>query len=204
MSTASTSTLYGRHAAFYDLVFGLSLGPGRLQTLQRMAVQPGENVLEIGVGTGLSLSLYPPGTHLTGIDLSSQMLAQAQTRAAEKGIPIDLFQMNAQQLEFKDNSFDKCVAMYVASVTPHPSEMVAEMKRVTKPGGHFYILNHFSRKGSWLTFFEKLLSSQAALIGFEPLFYLDDFIAATQLENPIDIPIRPLGYWRLLEVKNLK
>jgi len=204
MSTASASQLYGRYAGFYDFFFRFSL-PGRAQTIRRMDPQPGERILEIGVGTGLSFPHYPAGVELTGIDLSIEMLLQAQQRVERSGrTNTQLFQMNAQQMDFADNRFDHSVAMYVASVTPNATAMVKEMQRVTKPGGHLYILNHFSRKGSWLHMAEKSLSIHAKRIGWEPLFYLDEFLSSARIENAKDIPIRPFGYWRLLEIENNK
>jgi phosphatidylethanolamine/phosphatidyl-N-methylethanolamine N-methyltransferase len=205
ITTSSASHLYGRYAGIYDLFFGLSLRRGRSQTIQRMNLHPGQKILELGIGTGLSIPLYPAGVKLTGIDLSSEMLRQAERRVSRSDLQnIQLFQMNAQKLEFGINTFDQCVAMYVASVTPNPVKMVREMKRVTKPGGRLFILNHFSRKNSWLSFFEKTLSSHARHFGFESLFYLDEFLLNAEIEDAAIIPIQPLGYWRLLEIKNKK
>jgi phosphatidylethanolamine/phosphatidyl-N-methylethanolamine N-methyltransferase len=107
-------------------------------------------------------------------------------------------------LEFQDNSFDRSIAMFVASVTPDPAAMIREMKRVTRPGGSLYILNHFSQKGSVSSVVEGALSPLAPLLGFEPLFYLHEFLDRAGMRGAEDIPIQPFGYWRLLCFKNKK
>lgn len=164
-----------------------------------MELKSGHRVLEIGIGTGLSLPLYPPNVDVTGIDLTAEMLEQAQRRVDLLGLNnVQLHLMDAQKLKFPDQSFDKSIAMFVASVTPDPVAMIREMKRVTRPGGGIYILNHFSQKGSFMSLIEKALSPLAPVIGFEPLFYLDEFLDRAGMRGAADIPIQPFGYWRLL------
>lgn len=188
---------------WYSRVYVFKLNPGRAEAVRQMKLRDGHQVLEIGIGTGLSLPLYPADIQITGIDLTAEMLAQAERRVDQLGLGnVSLQLMDAQKLSFPDNSFDKSVAMFVASVTPDPVAMVREMKRVTRPGGEIYILNHFSQKGSMMSLAEKALSPLAPVLGFEPLFYLDDFLDRTGLQGAMDIPIKPFGYWRLLCFKN--
>ena len=199
MDTTSVLTSYRRYARVY--VFGLN--PGRSEAVRRMELKSGHRVLEVGVGTGLSLPLYPPHVEVTGIDLTAEMLEQAQQRVDFLELNhVQLHLMDAQDLDFEDHSFDKTIAMFVASVTPDPVAMVREMKRVTRPGGDIYILNHFSQKGSFSSHIERALRPLAPQLGFEPLFYLDDFLDRAGLRGATDIPIRPFGYWRLLCFKN--
>jgi phosphatidylethanolamine/phosphatidyl-N-methylethanolamine N-methyltransferase len=99
--------VYEKLASVYDLAFGPALQPGRLRALQKMGIQPGERVLEVGVGTGINLSLYPKQCSVTGIDFSSSMLEKARERAAREGLRgIRLLQMDAADLKFADDSFD--------------------------------------------------------------------------------------------------
>src|ERR1700755_2697051 len=79
--------VYDKLAKVYDLFFGPTLHPGRLQAIQRMNIQPTERVLEVGVGTGINLSLYPRGCAITGIDFSGSMLEKARERVARKDLP---------------------------------------------------------------------------------------------------------------------
>lgn len=106
---------------------------------------PGEKVLEVGVGTGLSLPYYPDQTFVVGIDVSPHMLARANRRVFSEGLGnCTLRLMDAQNMSFVDGFFDKAAAMYIASVVPNPQDMISEMKRVCKPGGDLLIVNHFS------------------------------------------------------------
>jgi len=90
--------------------------------------------------------------------------------------------------------------MYVVSVTPNPGALVREMYRLTKPGGRMYILNHFSREGSWTHTMDRFFAPLAPYVGFEPLFPLDRLLAQMDWEGRIvDHPVRPFGYWRILE-----
>ena len=100
---------------------GPTLHPGRLEAIEKMRIRPGDDVLEVGVGTGINLSLYPRSCTITGIDLSSKMLEKAQKRIDEKGLThCDVMEMDATKLTFADNSFDVVYAPYVISVVPGP------------------------------------------------------------------------------------
>ena len=201
MDNTSVLSSYKFFARFY--VFGLN--PGRAEAVRRMELKSGHRVLEIGIGTGLSLPLYPSNIDITGIDLTAEMLEQAQQRVDQLGLNnVELHLMDAQKLDFQDNSFDRSIAMFVASVTPDPVAMIKEMKRVTRPNGSIYILNHFSQKKSVSSVIEGALSPFASLLGFEPLFYMDEFLSKAGMRGSEDIPIQPFGYWRLLCFRNKK
>ena len=190
---------------FYSRFYIFKLNPGRSVAVKKMELKDGHSVLEIGIGTGLSLPLYPANVDITGVDLTPEMLAQAQQRVDNLELNnVELHLMDAQKLEFPDHSFDKSIAMFVASVMPDPVAMIKEMKRVTRPGGHIYILNHFSQKKSFMSLIEGALSPFAHQLGFEPLFYLDEFLDKTGMKGALDIPIQPFGYWRLLCFQNFK
>ena len=205
LDESAVRSCYRRYARIYNAVFGLSLEPGRREAIRRMAPCPGDSVLEIGIGTGLSLDLYPEGVCITGVDLSEEMLSQAKRRLLRtKRKGVFLQKMDARKLEFADNSFDKSIAMYVASVTPNPAAMIREMRRVTRPGGQFYIVNHFSSRGSAVSLLERMLSPMASVLGFEPAFYLDYFIESTGLADATIYPVRPFGYWLVLVYTNTK
>ena len=107
---------------------------------------PGRDVLEVGVGTGLALPYYAADRRITGIDLSAEMLAQARKRVADRRSPTSaaLREMDAEATDFPDASFDIAVAMFVASVVPHPRALLAEMRRVVRPGGNILFVGHFA------------------------------------------------------------
>jgi phosphatidylethanolamine/phosphatidyl-N-methylethanolamine N-methyltransferase len=179
--------VYYKLAKVYDLFYGPTLHPGRLQAIERMNIQPGERVLEVGVGTGINLSLYPREATVTGIDFSSSMLEKARERAARKdAAPVRLLQMDAADLKFADDSFDIVYAPYLISVVPDPVTVAQEMRRVCRPGGRIIFLNHFLSPNAVLSRVERLISPFTIHIGFKSDLDLPAFLAQADLK-PISI-----------------
>lgn len=197
---------YRRYARLYDLYFGPVFQPGRRAVIERMHCRPGEHVLEVGVGTGLSLPLYPASVRVTGIDISPEMLERARERATRDALSdrIALHVMDAERMNFPDDSFDKVVAMYVVSVVPHPERLVDEMRRVCKPGGDIFIVNHFHSPNPLIGGVETLLAPLSRLMGFHPDFCLKTFVRQTGLEVLEKHPVNLFGYWNLLRARNNK
>jgi phosphatidylethanolamine/phosphatidyl-N-methylethanolamine N-methyltransferase len=179
--------VYDKLAKVYDLTFGPTLHPGRLQAIQRMDIQPGERVLEVGVGTGINLSLYPKNCTVTGIDFSSSMLEKARERAARKEIRnMRLLQMDAGDLKFADGSFDIVYAPYLISVVPDPVKVAQEMHRVCRSGGRIIFLNHFLSPNALLSRLERWISPYTIHIGFKADLDLPAFLAQADLQ-PVSI-----------------
>ena len=179
--------VYEKLAKVYDLTFGPTLHPGRLQAIQRMSIQPGERVLEVGVGTGINLSLYPKQAMVTGIDFSVSMLEKARDRVARKGLRnMRLLQMDAADLKFSDDSFDIVYAPYLISVVPDPVRVAREMRRVCRPGGRIIFLNHFLSPNPLLSRAERMISPFTIHIGFKADLDLPAFLAQADLQ-PISI-----------------
>jgi phosphatidylethanolamine/phosphatidyl-N-methylethanolamine N-methyltransferase len=179
--------VYDKLAKVYDLIFGPTLHPGRLQAIERMNIQSGERVLEVGVGTGINLSLYPREAAVTGIDFSSSMLEKARERAARKdAAPVRLLQMDAADLKFADNAFDIVYAPYLISVVPDPVKVAQEMRRVCRPAGRIIFLNHFLSPNAILSRFERLISPFTIHIGFKSDLDLPAFLAQADLK-PVSI-----------------
>jgi phosphatidylethanolamine/phosphatidyl-N-methylethanolamine N-methyltransferase len=179
--------VYDKLANVYDLTFGPTLHPGRLQAIQRMDIQPGERVLEVGVGTGINLSLYPKNCSVTGIDFSSSMLEKARERAARKEIRnMRLLQMDAGDLKFADGSFDIVYAPYLISVVPDPVKVAQEMHRVCRSGGRIIFLNHFLSPNALLSRLERWISPYTIHIGFKADLDLPAFLAQADLQ-PVSI-----------------
>jgi phosphatidylethanolamine/phosphatidyl-N-methylethanolamine N-methyltransferase len=179
--------VYDRLARVYDLAFGPTLHPGRLKAIERMKIQAGEQVLEVGVGTGISLSLYPQHCSVTGIDFAESMLEQARERVAREGIRnVRLLQMDGADLKFADNSFDVVYAPYLISVVPDPVKVALEMRRVCRPGGRIIILNHFLSSNPLLSRIETLISPFTIHVGFKADLDLPAFLAQAGLQ-PLSI-----------------
>jgi phosphatidylethanolamine/phosphatidyl-N-methylethanolamine N-methyltransferase len=180
--------VYDKLAKIYDYIFGPTLHPGRLRAIQRMDIQAGERVLEVGVGTGINLSLYPKDCAVTGIDFSSSMLEKARERAARKDVPhtVRLLQMDAADLKFADDTFDIVYAPYLISVVPDPIRVAQEMRRVCRRGGRIIFLNHFLSPNPMLSRLERLISPMTIHIGFKADLDLPAFLAQADLQ-PISI-----------------
>jgi phosphatidylethanolamine/phosphatidyl-N-methylethanolamine N-methyltransferase len=180
--------VYDKLAKVYDLIFGPTLHPGRLQAIDQMGIETGDRVLEVGVGTGINLSLYPKDCSVTGIDFSSSMLEKARERAARKDMPqsVRLLQMDAADLKFADDSFDIVYAPYLISVVPDPIKVAQEMRRVCRPGGRIVFLNHFLSPNPILSRIERLISPLTIHIGFKSDLDLPAFLAQANLQ-PISI-----------------
>jgi phosphatidylethanolamine/phosphatidyl-N-methylethanolamine N-methyltransferase len=187
VENAFVENVYDKLAKVYDLFFGPTLHPGRLRAIERMNIQPGERVLEVGVGTGINLSLYPREAAVTGIDFSSSMLEKARERAARKGAsPVRLLQMDAADQKFADDAFDIVYAPYLISVVPDPVRVAQEMRRVCRPGGRIIFLNHFLSPHAILSRVERLISPATIHIGFKSDLDLPAFLAQADLK-PVSI-----------------
>ena len=204
MEIEAIRAAYRRYARIYDAVFGPILHPGRKQIIDALNCRPGDTILEVGVGTGLSLPLYPNDVKITGIDISTEMLEKARTRVEEGSLSQvqAVLEMDAEDLRFPDSNFDKVVAMYVVSVVSDPSRVVEEMRRVCKPGGEIFIVNHFRARNPVIRVLEGLLSPLAKLVGFHPDLALEDLLEKTRLDV-VDIRSTNLfGYWKVLRCRS--
>jgi phosphatidylethanolamine/phosphatidyl-N-methylethanolamine N-methyltransferase len=152
-----------------------------------MGIQPGDRVLEVGVGTAINAALYPRDCAVTGIDFSGPMLEKARTRLDRKGIRnVRLLEMDAADLKFADNSFDIVYAPYVISVVSDPVAVVREMRRVCRPGGRFIVLNHFRSLRPYVAAVERAISPLTVHIGFKADLDLPAFLVQADLK-PVSI-----------------
>ncbi len=206
MDLQAVEKAYKRYARVYDFFFGAIFHPGRKMAIEHLHCKSGDRVLEVGVGTGLSLPLYPGHVKVVGIDLSEPMLKLARQKVQEEDLHHveSLEVMNAQEMSFPDNSFDRVVAMYVASVVPDRKKLVSEVQRVCKPGGTVIYLNHFASEGGLMGRVESLLTRFSDLLGFNPHLSLEDFLQETGFQADVVIPANAFGYWSLVIGDNIK
>lgn len=195
---------YRFYAPLYDRLFGAVLEPGRKAMLEAVAELAPASVLEVGVGTGLTLARYPTHSAVTGIDISDDMLELARARAA--AMPeraIELHNMDAEHLSFADHSFDCVTLPYVLSVTPDPDRLVAELRRVCRPGGTIFIVNHFSGSRFWWAL-ERGVSSLASRIGFRSDFDYAHHILRHDWEVVAVKKVNLFGLSKLVTLRNVK
>ena len=197
-------TAYHRQADTYDNLFGFVSHTARRAAVAAVNAAPGGQVLEVGVGTGLALPLYAPEKRITGIDLSRAMLARARARAAELGLRNveDLLEMDAQATSFESGSFDLAVAMFVASVVPDPHALVKELRRVVRPGGRIFIVNHFAQESGPMWWVERAMAPASKLLGWHPDIRMAHVFRPADLEGATVTSMPPLGLFRLVELPN--
>ena len=199
VETDFVARVYQKQASWYDLWFGPTLHHGRLVAMNRIGFEPGDQVLEVGVGTGINLALYPETCHITGIDLSAEMLEKARVRARRHGVTnMRLLEMDASHLTFDDDSFDVVYAPYVISVVPDPVQAVREMRRVCRPGGKIVIVNHFRSANPLLASFERAISPFTVHLGFKSDLDLPGFLAQADLQPESIVMVNFPRLWSLV------
>lgn len=193
---------YRRYAPVYDSLYGAVLEPGRRAlSLAVGSLRPG-SILEIGVGTGLTLASYPASAKLVGIDISGEMLERARGRLnGLNGRDVRLEVMNAEATTFDDASFDCVTIPYVLSVTPDPARLVAEARRICRKDGTIFILNHFSGSRFWW-FLERAVRPLADRIGFRSDFSFEEQILKHDWEVRSVKTVNLMGLSRLVEIRN--
>ncbi len=202
MSVQYVEKVYNSYAWVYDLVFGKVFHNGRVLAPKLLHLFPGARLLEVGVGTGMTLPLLPRNIEITGIDLSQKMLDQAQKRIAKlKYTHVRLLKMDATKLEFPDESFDRVLAAYFISTVPEPVKVVRELMRVTKPGGYLLFLNHFHSETPIKRYVEKIISPVCYRIGFKTDLDLYDLMDKAGLEIETIEPIDFQGHWKAVRCR---
>jgi len=176
------SKIYSQFAHLYDRIFTWVFYPRIASVISRLGIPRGARVLEVGVGTGLSLSTYPEHCEMTGVDISTDMLERAEVKIAHQGWRhITLMEMDAQRLSFPDNSFDYVTSFHVVSVVPDPQKMMAEMVRVCRPGGTIVVINHFRSERPLLAGFVDRLDPITCKLGWSTTLRMRDLIANVPL-----------------------
>lgn len=203
MSTVGVAQAYGRWAPVYDMVFGPVFRQGRSAAI-RAAERIGGRILEVGVGTGISLPGYAKSSRVTGVDISEPMLDKARERVRRlnlgnvEKIAVD----DAEALSFADDEFDVVVAQYVVSAVPHPERALDEFARVCRPGGEIIITTRVSAERGLRQKIEKGLMPVTSRLGFRTDFPFELYTGWAARRPDVSLienrPIPPLGHFSLV------
>ena len=176
------SKLYSDLSPLYDLIFRRIFYPRIARVVASLGIPAGARVLELGVGTGLSIGTYPRHCRVVGIDLAGDMLVRAREKARRHDCRhVSLMQMDALQLAFADASFDYVTAFHVTSVVPDPARMLREAQRVCKPGGTIVIINHFQSQNDVPRRLSRLIDPVTRRLGWRATLSLTDVLDGVSL-----------------------
>ena len=205
MDLKKVERVYSKYASMYDHTFGKVFQQSRESAVRGLPIQPGHRILEVGIGTGEALPLYPTHCEVLGIDLSEGMLERARRRVDEFQLDhVTLQRMDAGNMELPDDHFDLVMAAYVVTAVPDYRIVVDEMIRVCKPGGRIVMLNHFSNGNNVIAAVEKLISPLCKHIGFRTDLALHTVLEGTCLTVASKKKVNPLRFWHLVECVNKK
>jgi phosphatidylethanolamine/phosphatidyl-N-methylethanolamine N-methyltransferase len=195
---------YARWAPVYDVVFGAVFDRGRKASIAAAERIGGGRILEVGVGTGLSLPDYAKTNRLIGVDLSEPMLRKAKERVAAQCLTNveGLAVMDAQRLAFRDDIFDLIVAQYVITTVPDPEVTLDEFVRVVKPGGEIILVNHLGAESGPRAIAEQCFAPLARRLGWRPEFRFDRLTRWATAHGGVRLverrPMPPLGHFSLI------
>lgn len=196
---------YRRWAPVYDNTFGRFASEGRKHAVEIINQGRGR-VLEVGVGTGLSLPAYGRHLEIVGIDLSPEMLEKARERVSTERLRnvAGLHEMDAGELEFPDAAFDTVVAMYVMTVVPDPEKVMRELSRVCRPGGEVMLVNHFSAEEGMRGWVERRMAPFADMLGWRPVFDVERVLVCDDLTLMEKRGLRPWGLFTMMRFRKLR
>jgi len=206
MQESSTRKIYDIHSIFYDATFGRLVRRRIARAISHMNMAPDDRVLDLGIGTGVSLNYYPKDRgRLVGIDLSSGMLREARKKIREQGREnASVFQADAMRLPFGDNTFDHVFISHVISVVSDPYRLVMEAQRVAKEGARIVIVNHFQSTNRFLAMLEKWLCPLCTKLGWRSDLALQDLVRRTGAEIDYRYKLESIDLWETVVMTNNK
>ncbi len=205
MEYDSIKRIYHNYSNFYDYLFKFVFLPRQRYAISSLKIHPNDKILDVGVGTGLSLPFYPNYCHVTGIDLSKSMLKKALEKKEKHSLHhVSLLEMDACNLEFEDNTFDHVVATFVVSVVPDPVKAVREMKRVCKPGRPITLVNHFKSQSKYIAFGEHVLDPVCRKLGWRNTLALDELTQEAGLQVDSSFRMKKFDPWTIVYATNTK
>ncbi len=205
MEVTEIKRIYAYYSRVYDFIFKRWFFPRQRHAIQSLKIGPGQRILDVGVGTGFSLPLYPRHTHVIGVDLSSKMLWEAQKKVLHERLRhVALREMDASHLAFPDSTFYVVIAAFVISVVPDPLQVLAEIKRVSKPEGQIVIINHFQSQNRVMAQLEKWVSPLCTKIGWRSDLALEYLVQHADLHIDRKYSLNKLDLWKVIYATNNK
>jgi phosphatidylethanolamine/phosphatidyl-N-methylethanolamine N-methyltransferase len=205
MQESSTKKIYDIHSLFYDKTFGRLVKRRIERAIHHMNVSPADRVLDLGIGTGVSLNYYPEHANVIGIDLSAGMLRECRKKIRERGLSrAFVFQANALVLPFGSSTFDHVFISHVISVVSDPVQLVREAQRVAKPGARIVIVNHFQSTNRFIAMLEKWLCPLCTKLGWRSDLALQDLIRRTGVEIDYRFKLDNIDLWETVVITNNK
>ncbi|MEM1445983.1 MAG: methyltransferase domain-containing protein [Planctomycetota bacterium] len=198
-SPKQASDAYDAWSKTYDATFGRLVHKRQTRAIAELGCEPGMRVLDLGVGTGLSMTKYPEGCRVVGVDLSGGMLRQAKANLERDGHDVTgLIQGDALRTPFADGAFECVMVSHVISVVNDPAALLRECRRVVKPDGRIVVLNHFQSPSRVVGFFEKVLNPLFVRLGWRSDLTLHECLAGQGLQVLYHFKLSAVDFWQVL------
>ncbi len=202
MDDSTTSRVYDTWSGLYDQTFGRLVHKRQKLAIEHLRLRPGMRVLDLGVGTGVTLPAYPGDVSVVGLDLSPGMLSKAQQKVDTLGLNhVELQQGDALATPFEDGSFDRVLITHVISVVSDPAQLMREAQRLLKPGGRIVVLNHFQSDQPAVRLFQHGVGPLCRRVGWNPTLPFSACLEGTLLR--LGYRFKP-GVWDLWHLAALE
>jgi phosphatidylethanolamine/phosphatidyl-N-methylethanolamine N-methyltransferase len=199
MNELETSRVYDAWAKLYDHTFGRLVHRRQHRAIREIRPQPGDRILDLGVGTGISLTRYPGDVTVVGMDLSAGMLEQAADKKRQRGLDhVHLCRGNALEPPFADRCFDHVIISHTISVVSEPNRLLREAKRLVKPDGRIVVLNHFRSDRPVVAWFEKVLNPLFVKIGWRSDLTLEECLDGVGLTVLYRFKLSTVDFWQIV------
>lgn len=205
MQESSTRKIYDIHSVFYDVTFGRLVRRRIAGAIGHMNIQPTDRVLDIGIGTGVSLNYYPQHGRIFGVDLSGGMLREARKKIEQRGLEhASVFQADALHLPFGDSTFDHVFISHVISVVSDPVKLLQEAQRIARPDARIVMVNHFQSTNRFIALFEKWLCPLCTKLGWRSDLALNDLVRKAGVQVDYRYRLEQIDLWETVVITNTK